>query len=153
MKDAFITFFNLVNNNSGCLLVILTFVYVIGTLLILFETKKSRISLLRPFINVYFSRKDNLLFLTIENIGNIAGKNLELSFNPSLVTFCKGKKIIRFIPATGRINFLIGETEKFISENSLEYSVEILFFSIVTKKKYKEKFRLDVNEIRDVVQM
>jgi hypothetical protein len=153
MAEMIFNIIELINRNSGCLLVLLTFVYVIGTLLILIEMKKSRLSLMRPFVNIYFYRKDDLLFLTIENIGNVACKDLLISFEPPLVPFCTDIKTVRFLQASGRISFLLGQTENFFKTHPLDYFVNISFFSIATKKKYQEEFSLDVKEINEIVQM
>lgn len=153
MKTQIILFINFINENSGCLLVLLTFVYVIGTLLILVEMRKSRLSLLRPFINIYFFRKDELLFLTIENIGNVACKALNISFEPNLAIFGSDNKIVHFLPATGRIGFLIGKTESFFLEQPLNYSVNIAFLGVASNKRYKETFTLDVKEMNEIVQI
>ena len=115
--------------------------------------RRSRLSLLRPFINIYFFRKDELLYLAIENIGNVACKELRILFKPNLVIFGSDKKTIQFLPATGRIGFLIGKTEDFFREQSLKYSVNIAFLGVASNKQYEETFSLDGEEMNEIIQI
>lgn len=78
----------LLNQNSGAVIAVFTGVYVIGTLLMWWELRKSRLGFDEPRIQISLVprkvRFENVIDLVIENVGNVPVIDLKLYFEPNI---------------------------------------------------------------------
>jgi len=88
---------NFLNQNSGAAIVIFTAMYVIGTLLMWWEMRKSRLGLDEPRIQISLVprrvRHENIIDLVIENVGNVPIIDLMLNFDPPELKNSYGRKL------------------------------------------------------------
>jgi hypothetical protein len=138
---------------SDSCMVLLTFIYVVGTFLMVFEMIKSRRNLFRPFVNIYFFRKKKLLFLNIENIGNCPCKNITIIFTPKIKFFNEGKKYFPFLPVRQKNIYLVDDMENFFSTEKLSYSVDIVYQNIYINKKYKDTYKVNLETLKEQIDL
>lgn len=129
------SFFKFLDSHSGSMLVLLTVVYVVGTLMMWFEMRKSRLKEEESNIQVTLEpqvRWGNFFDLVISNIGNVPVYNLCISIEPkglktlgerkledinlfkrSIPVFGKGQTLKTF--AIAYVDFINSEQQKRIT--------------------------------------
>lgn len=134
---------NFLDQHSGAIIAIFTAIYVIGTLLMWWEMRKSRIRLDEPNIQISFEpqkRWGNFFDLIIKNLGNSPVYDLKFEIDPKGLKTLGDRKLEdlnlfrRTIPVFG-----IGEELRTfaITYPSYIHSDQPKQFSIITKYKTK----------------
>lgn len=141
---------NLINTYNGTLLCILTFVYVVGTFLMVRAMNYTNENFLMPIINVFFYRDNKILFLAIENAGNFSGKSINVSFEPPLPT-CESNdcnsKYLPFLAAKQRFFYPLGEFSEFYQTSPKRYNVSIKYSGIFYDKPYSLNYVIELNNV------
>lgn len=160
---------NWLNQNQGFVMAMLTFVYVIATIVIavlsvksnrlaqqnvetIVELEKNR---LRPYVifNLSSSIRKRSMYASIKNYGLTAAYNVKVSINPALAHHydeqspLTGRDIL-FLPPNERVTDLIDSSPSFhqkypepIFEGTVQYEDS-------KGTKYKEPFRLDLTFLK-----
>lgn len=145
---------NFLNANQGAVMAILTFVYVVATVVIVVftkgsieEMKKARIEDNRPYIFAYFAfvpRETKHCYLVLKNYGRSGGKITNLAIRPS-VNLLKGSSDCSFfkdtVMAPGQsIKLLVADTEKAMIDES--YSISISYEDMSQSHVYRDCYSL-----------
>ncbi|SEW38868.1 hypothetical protein [[Clostridium] fimetarium] len=147
------------NNNQGFVMCLLTAVYVIATIIIVYynrksinEIKETREAESRPYVfaNLISDARDMCFYLQVKNYGKTGAKILELSIEPNLKinsTNNNTKFIENTILAPSQVlQFIVIEERDKTAESS--YKVKIEYESLTSSmKKYTEEYELNVQYI------
>jgi len=155
-------FIAFLDEHDGFFIALLTFVYVVFTILIFIsnnrsvkEMKLAREEEYRPFIVSYIQTKPNgITELIIENIGKTVAKNVEIEISPEF-NFPKKSPLsnsfvlnnsIPNMPPNYRLKFYVGLISDFkIEGDSYQvYEVGIKYHSF-DNKHYKDNYTIDFN--------
>lgn len=150
------------NTNQGFVMSILTFVYVVSTIIIVVynrksinEMKEARIEDSRPYIfaHMYRDARDNFFSLQIKNYGKTAGKINSLNILPKL-NFVKWKNVEpslkEIVLAPNQTIYIsLGEIAN-ETLNQTEYDVEINYTWIGRDIVYKEEYKLFIDYTKHV---
>lgn len=155
-------FIAFLDEHDGFFMALLTFVYVVFTILIFISNNKSvkemklaREEEYRPFIVSYIQTKPNgTTELIIENIGKTVAKNVEIEISPEF-NFPKKSPLsnsfvlnnsIPNMPPNYRLKFYIGSIKDFkIEGDSYQvYEVWVKYHSF-DNQHYKDNYTIDFN--------
>lgn len=151
------------DTHQGVVMGVLTFVYVVATILILKanynsvkEMKKSREEENRPYIIVYFESKSNgPVNLIIKNIGKTLAKDTRIQIAPDLeypdsYPLSKSNllnKPISDIPPDYEYKAFVGMSWDLKDKHDVYpiYTANVSYSGVNTKKHYNEEYILDLN--------
>lgn len=133
---------------------IATVILAILTFQMVREMKKSREEDRRPYVYVDFVFDTSVILLMVKNSGRSGAKNIKFLFSPALVS-SQNEKIseinmfkegIKFLPPEIEIKTWFDMGPSFYKSNLPKtYNVEIEYQNVITDKKYRESFVLDLN--------
>jgi hypothetical protein len=150
------------DDHSGSMLVFLTTVYVIGTLLMWHEMRKSRMKMDEPNIQVSLepqARWGNFFDLVISNIGNVPVYNLSLEIMPKGLKTIGERKLEdinlfkRSIPVFGKNQtirtFAISYPDFINSSQSKQITFNVLYKTL-SGKSTKQEFLFDMEVYKNM---
>jgi len=118
------------------------------------EMKQSREEDRRPYVYVDFVFDTSVILIMVKNSGRSGAKNIKFLFSPGLIS-SKNEKIseinmfkegIKFLPPEIEIKTWFDMGPSFYkSDLPKTYNVEIEYQNVITDKKYRESFVLDLN--------
>lgn len=147
---------NWLNTNQGFVMSILTLIYVIATIVIVYynhksikELKETREAESRPYIFVYLDKdpRDSWFYLRVKNYGKSGAKIGYVSISPKLklVHDALPEKFLKnvIVAPSQTLEFIILEDKDETLQN--DYSVYLEYLSLEDEpKKYKEEYTLTI---------
>jgi len=145
---------NWLNSNQGFSMTLLTLVYVVATIVIVYynrksieEVKQNREEENRPyvFVNLHKDPRDLCFYLRVRNYGKTTAKIENISVDPPLKLVNDNKiedllKDVILVPGQ-LLQFIVLEESAETSQQ--KYSVDIKYNSVTkVKKTYEEKYKL-----------
>jgi hypothetical protein len=161
----FLNFHQLVdslNRNQGAVMAVLTFVYVVATIVIVFFTRKLvKIALvleknrLRPYVlfNISSSTTSKTTFASIRNLGLTAAYNVKVAIQPELehmhdtVSPLTGRDIL-FLPPGEEITDVIDSSPAFHQKYPNPLFEGSVKYQNYDGDKFEESFRIDLTFLK-----
>lgn len=142
-----------VNDNQGFVMSILTLVYVVATIIIMYYNRKTiremqitREEESRPYVFIYLDKdpRDEWFYLRIRNYGKVGARIEKVVISPALKLQNNGEisEILKevILAPNQTIELIIGSHKKETSENN--YKVDFEYANLTNKKIYYEKYTL-----------
>jgi len=160
---------NWLNQNQGFVMAVLTFVYVVATIIIAvlsikttglaqknldtaLELEKNR---LRPYVifNLSSSIRKKSTYASIKNYGLTAAYNIKVSIDPALAHHYDGQsplthRDILFLPPSERVTDLIDSSPAFHQRYPQPLFEGTVQYEDLRGTKYKEPFRIDLTFLK-----
>lgn len=142
---------SLVNTNQGFIMSILTLVYVIATIIIVYYNRKtiqemqiSREEETRPYLFIYLDKdpRDERFFLRIKNYGKIGAKIEKVTIDPPLKLLNNGdisdvmKEVI--VAPNQTIELITLNSKSDIQKN--KYTIDFVYLGIMHERIYHETY-------------
>jgi hypothetical protein len=161
----FLTFHKLtdwLNRNQGAVMTVLTFVYVVATILLVWLSRKSlktAIALeknrLRPYVlfNISSSMATKTTYASIRNLGATAAYNIKVSIEPKLEHLHDtespliGRDIL-FLPPNEEVTDIIDSSPAFHQKYPNPLFKGAVEYENSTGDKYREPFRIDLTFLK-----
>lgn len=152
------------NDNQGFVMSLLTLIYVIATVIIVWYNRKSIKSMeeakeaeTRPYIVCYFSYQENTKdkYFVVKNFGKSPATINSIVINPEFKIFEQNASEILnnlTLAPLQQYHFLISEqfVKDFINKYSNKFEIHIEY-SKSTKKTYNEYFNLNIDYMNNVL--
>jgi hypothetical protein len=150
------------NRNQGAVMAVLTFVYVLATIVIVFFTRKSvtnAITLeknrLRPYVifNISSSTTSHMTFASVRNGGLTAAYNIKVTVHPELERI-EGERSsltensILFLPPSEEVTDIIDFSPSFHQKYANPLFEGVVDYENYSGDKFREPFRIDLTFLK-----